>query len=114
MSEANLRKALEDLLNMYVANVNSGDWGYWNPEEDPEVIAARKALAEPQEIPEYVDQPLPGCGKCHACLKDHMTGAFPTVLTRMLVCTYCGSKRCPKAADHTNLCTDISMRGHWQ
>ena len=25
MSEANLRKALEDLLNMYVANVNSGD-----------------------------------------------------------------------------------------
>jgi hypothetical protein len=44
-NECALRLALEDFLKMYVGNVNSGDWGHWNPEEDEEVIAARAALA---------------------------------------------------------------------
>ena len=39
-----LRKALEDLLTMYVGQINSGDCGKWNPEEDEEVIQARAAL----------------------------------------------------------------------
>lgn len=40
-----LRSALEGLLDHYVALVASGDAGFWNPEEEPQVIAARAALA---------------------------------------------------------------------
>jgi len=45
---ASLRKALEDLLKLYVGQINSGDCGKWNPEEDEEVIVARLALKEVQ------------------------------------------------------------------
>ncbi|MCJ8292897.1 MAG: hypothetical protein MJK15_00690 [Colwellia sp.] len=37
-------EALANLLKMYVDGVNCGDWGNWDPEEEAEVIAARKAL----------------------------------------------------------------------
>lgn len=36
--------ALEGMLDMYTAMINSGDCGNWNPENDPEVIAAREAV----------------------------------------------------------------------
>jgi hypothetical protein len=36
--------ALSGLLKRYTSLVNSGDCGNWNPEEEPEVIAARAAL----------------------------------------------------------------------
>ena len=39
-----LREALEGMLDRYVSLVNCGDCGNWNPEEEPEVIAAREAL----------------------------------------------------------------------
>ena len=39
-----LRKALNDMVEMYIGMVNSGDCGNWNPEEDEEVVAARKVL----------------------------------------------------------------------
>lgn len=42
---AAMAKALSDLLEMYVAMVNSGDAGNWNPELEPEVKAARAAFA---------------------------------------------------------------------
>lgn len=38
------QEALEGILGRYVSLANSGDAGFWNPEEDMEVIAARKAL----------------------------------------------------------------------
>jgi hypothetical protein len=41
-----LLAALEGFLAMYIAAANSGDWGNWNPEEDPEVIAARAAISK--------------------------------------------------------------------
>lgn len=41
-----MRKALEDLLERYVGLVNA-DASKWDPETDPEVIAAREALAAP-------------------------------------------------------------------
>lgn len=41
---ADLKVALEGLLNHYTALVNSGDCGNWDPETEPQVIAARKAL----------------------------------------------------------------------
>ena len=43
---AALAAALQALLSRYVELVNCGDCGFWNPEEEPEVIAARRQLAE--------------------------------------------------------------------
>ena len=42
-----LRAALQALLDMYVAGANSGDWGNWDVESEPQVIAARAALGQP-------------------------------------------------------------------
>lgn len=44
---ARLRAALGPLLKRYVDLANSGDAGFWDPELEPEVIAAR-AVLEPQ------------------------------------------------------------------
>lgn len=41
-----LRQAAENFLNSYLALVNSGDCGNWDPETEAEVIALRQALAE--------------------------------------------------------------------
>jgi hypothetical protein len=40
-----LAEALETFVAEYVALVNSGDAGFWDPETEPKVIAARAALA---------------------------------------------------------------------
>lgn len=48
-TESKLHKrteALEGMLEKYVALVNCGDCGNWNPEEEPVVIAAREALSD--------------------------------------------------------------------
>ena len=39
-----VRKALEDLLEHYVALVKSGDAGFWNPEHEEVVMNAREVL----------------------------------------------------------------------
>lgn len=39
-----LREALETFVSEYVEMVNSGDCGFWDPEKEDKVIAARKAL----------------------------------------------------------------------
>lgn len=36
---------LDALLEHYVQLINSGDAGFWNPEEEPVVIDARRVLA---------------------------------------------------------------------
>lgn len=41
-----LLEALESLIIKYVRLVNSGDAGFWNPEDDKEVIAAIAAIAK--------------------------------------------------------------------
>lgn len=41
-----LRVALEKLLHRYVMLIESGDCGFWNPEEEDVVIQARNALKE--------------------------------------------------------------------
>lgn len=46
-----MRQALANLLDRYVGLVNCGDCGFWNPETEPEVIAARAALARPARQP---------------------------------------------------------------
>lgn len=44
-----LRKPAEDMLNSYLRLAESGDAGNWNPEEEPEVINLRAALAAKDE-----------------------------------------------------------------
>lgn len=39
-----LRTALENLLEHYVSLAHSGDCGFWDPEKEEQVIAAREAL----------------------------------------------------------------------
>jgi hypothetical protein len=41
-----VRRALEGLLKRYTSLVNCGDCGNWDPETEPEVIQARRALKE--------------------------------------------------------------------
>lgn len=38
------------------------------------------------------------------CLSCHKSSGQPR--SRMIVCSACGNKRCPKATDHNNACTD--------
>ena len=40
-----LEGVLRGILDRYVTLVDSGDAGNWNPEEEPQVIAARAALS---------------------------------------------------------------------
>jgi hypothetical protein len=42
----NTRDALVDLLHNYISLVNSGDCGHWDPEKEPVVINARKAIGD--------------------------------------------------------------------
>ena len=41
-----IHEALEGMIDMYTALINSGDCGNWDPEEDKEVIAARKSITK--------------------------------------------------------------------
>lgn len=41
-----LLEALQGMLERYVSLVNSGDAGFWDCETEPEVIAARAAIAK--------------------------------------------------------------------
>lgn len=41
-----MAEALQGFLDHYVAMVNSGDCGFWNPEDETHVKAARSALAK--------------------------------------------------------------------
>jgi hypothetical protein len=49
-----LEKALKHVTERYVALIESGDCGNWDPETEPEIIEARAALAQadgPKEQP---------------------------------------------------------------
>ena len=41
-----LIKSLKEVTEHYIALVNSGDCGFWNPEKEDEIIQARQALKE--------------------------------------------------------------------
>jgi hypothetical protein len=47
--------------------------------------------------------------ECHLCIrKKDLRGpeGFPLNLTKMILCSNCGNKRCPKASDHSLECTE--------
>lgn len=55
----------------------------------------------------------PGC-HCVSCLEkadpEPMSG-LPWNIMIMSLCTECGNKRCPKATNHENACTDSNEPG---
>ena len=51
-----------------------------------------------------------GC-TCHLCVRDVMVNGIPYASTVMIVCSECGNKRCPKATDHNNDCTNSNAPG---
>ncbi len=52
------------------------------------------------------------CEACFSCLEDKKDErGFPIVMRKMIVCPECGNKRCPKATDHRNDCTNSNEPG---
>lgn len=48
---------------------------------------------------------------CRICNNDRLFNGLPWASTRMIVCPDCGNKRCPKATNHTNACTQSNESG---
>jgi ribosomal protein L32 len=51
---------------------------------------------------------------CRQCLLDRDERDFqgmPVTMTRMIVCSECGNKRCPHATNHIYACTDSNEPG---
>ncbi len=51
-----LRKSLQNLLNVYIELVKSGDAGWWDPEKDQVVVGAREALAQTGNGTQLIDR----------------------------------------------------------
>lgn len=54
-----------------------------------------------------------GCGNCHACLVGVMENNMLVTSQRMIVCSDCGNKRCPKASNHRHKCTGSNEVGQY-
>lgn len=70
------------------------------------------AQMQRQALESQEQEPVSGCGDCHACLvnvKDE--SGFPVSATRMILCPECGNKRCPKASNHRYDCTNSNDTG---
>ncbi len=48
---------------------------------------------------------------CHKCNESVTVDGFPLALTQMILCPDCGNKRCPKANNHANACTQSNAPG---
>jgi hypothetical protein len=57
-------------------------------------------------LPDYEEMRTfkPEC-VCHQCLPDWYK------MTHMILCPECGKKRCPRANDHRNECTNSNATG---
>ena len=64
-------------------------------------------------IPLYTAPQGDGCGNCHACLVGVMENNMPVTSQRMIVCSDCGNKRCPKASNHRHKCTGSNEVGQY-
>ena len=51
-----------------------------------------------------------GCYKCQEMVIDPTT-FMPATMSRMIVCSTCGNKRCPHSTDHTLECTNSNEVG---
>jgi hypothetical protein len=61
----------------------------------------------------YLHMVTPTQCECHRCIRDDdlKVGEFPLSSCKMILCNYCGNKRCPHASDHRLQCTDSNDRG---
>ena len=57
-----------------------------------------------QEQAKLIELLRPKC-YCYNCADSK------TRMTRMILCPECGNKRCPRASDHTNACTNSNEPG---
>jgi hypothetical protein len=64
-------------------------------------------------IPLYTAPQGDGCGNCHACLVGVIENHMPVTSQRMIVCSDCGNKRCPKASNHRHQCTGSNEVGQY-
>ena len=55
----------------------------------------------------------PKCAECRTCLEGVMLEGtdIPVTVSRMILCSECGNKRCPKATDHRLDCTNDNSPG---
>lgn len=54
---------------------------------------------------------IPGnCGRCHDCL-DITQSSLEKMMRTMILCVDCGNKRCPRATNHENACTNSNEVG---
>jgi ribosomal protein L32 len=52
------------------------------------------------------------CGNCELCLEGKLDqNGWPLKMQRMIVCSNCGNKRCPRATDHRLECTNSNEPG---
>lgn len=52
------------------------------------------------------------CGNCERCLDGKLdANGWLLAMQRMIVCSDCGNKRCPKATDHHLECTGSNEPG---
>lgn len=54
-----------------------------------------------------------GCYNCIEARDERDETGWPVLLTRMVVCEFCGNKRCPHATDHKWPCTGSNEPGQF-
>ena len=109
-----LRAALQALLDMYLTGANSGDWGnWWDVESEPQVIAARAALAQPAApVVERADSATPFVERSAGNVSDN---AAPVAPARWYCVTnYGGATLCTSRADAAEVAAeqDIAIPRH--
>jgi len=85
-----MKLALDALESKYLVGC-----GAWRVQQDQAITALKEALAQPEQEPvaKYC---------CRLCFNK--SGSL--LLDRMILCSECGNKRCPKATHHELQCTN--------
>lgn len=80
---------------------------FWGAPKDACQSKGAQSDAQPELTPTGERQG--GCGHCHTCRPVSM--ANDGMDMRMVLCTICGNKRCPRANDCDNACTGSNAPG---
>lgn len=87
---------MSDLISRINNYLQSG--GFFNPE----MMEHEKVRDLLMDIRTHLQGTECGCHKCRPITQFDM---------RMILCPDCGNKRCPKATDHDNACTNSNEPG---
>lgn len=86
-------------------------WVIEDLEDDIEVLKSKPIFAA-MDVEIGMRSITENCYRCARCLDAIATPTgMPFSSMQMIVCTDCGNKRCPKAADHKNECTRSNEPG---